>query len=78
MVLFRTRNWCKLLPSGSCDPAMDYDDAALALTTVSAPMSSGQITDADVEVNGFNFMWARSGGESPVRGIAGLMTCGTR
>jgi MYXO-CTERM domain-containing protein len=57
MVLFRTKNWCKLLTSGSCDTTMLYDSAALALTTVSARMSSGQITDADVEVNGFNFMW---------------------
>ena len=57
MVLFRTKNWCKLLPSGACDTTMPYDPAALQLTTVSARMSSGQITDADIEVNGFNFMW---------------------
>jgi len=50
-------NWCKLLSNGSCDTTMYYDPAALALTTVSARMSSGQITDADIEVNAFNFMW---------------------
>jgi hypothetical protein len=57
MVIFRTMNWCRLLANGSCDTAFYYDPVALALTTVSARMSSGQIIDADIEVNGFHFMW---------------------
>ena len=57
MIIYRTMNWCKLLSNGSCDTTMYYDPAALALTTVSARMSSGQITDADIEVNAVQFMW---------------------
>ena len=57
MVIFRTANWCKLLTNGSCDTTVYYEPAALALTTVSARMSSGHITDADVEVNAFHFQW---------------------
>jgi hypothetical protein len=68
MVLFRTMNWCKLLPSGSCDTAVYYDPAALALTTVSARMSSGQITDADMEVNAFHFQWGDLVADPPASG----------
>jgi MYXO-CTERM domain-containing protein len=57
MIIYRTMNWCKLLANGQCDTAVYYDPAALALTTVSAKASSGQITDADIEVNAFHFMW---------------------
>jgi MYXO-CTERM domain-containing protein len=57
MIIYRTMNWCKLMPNGQCDTTVYYDPAALALTTVSAKASSGQITDADIEVNAFHFMW---------------------
>ena len=57
-IIFRTSSWCKLTPTGSCDPAVPYDSAALALTSVSASTSSGIIRDADVEVNAFHFSWA--------------------
>jgi hypothetical protein len=57
MIIYRTTNWCKLLTNGQCDTAVYYDPAALALTTVSAKASSGQITDADIEVNAFHFTW---------------------
>jgi len=57
MVIFRTMTWCKLKADGLCDTSMMYDPAALALTTVSARMSTGQITDADIEVNALYFMW---------------------
>jgi MYXO-CTERM domain-containing protein len=68
MVLFRTSNWCKLLSSGSCDTAVYYDPAALALTTVSALMSSGQITDSDIEVNAFHFQWGDLVANPPTSG----------
>jgi MYXO-CTERM domain-containing protein len=58
LVIFRTANWCKLAANGTCDPAVPYDPAALALTSVSASTSSGTIRDADVEVNAFHFQWA--------------------
>jgi MYXO-CTERM domain-containing protein len=57
-IVFRVKNWCKLTTSGGCDPAVPYDSAALALTSVSASTSSGIIRDADVEVNAFHFSWA--------------------
>ena len=68
MIIYRTMNWCKLLANGSCDTAVYYDPAALALTTVSARMSSGQITDADIEVNAFHFMWGDLVGNPPTGG----------
>lgn len=58
LVVFRASNWCKLTDKGACDPAIPYDAAALALTSVSASTSSGIIRDADIEVNAFHFSWA--------------------
>src|SRR5262245_32962716 len=43
--------WC---PS----PPNCYDLAALALTTVFARTSTGEIVDADIEINGVIFSWA--------------------
>jgi len=57
-VIFRASSWCKQTASGDCDPAVSYDPAALALTSVSASTSSGTIRDADLEVNAFHFRWA--------------------
>jgi MYXO-CTERM domain-containing protein len=57
-VIFRASSWCKQNPGGECDPAVSYDPAALALTSVSASTSSGTIRDADLEVNAFHFRWA--------------------
>jgi hypothetical protein len=50
---FRQDGWCS-----RTDPTICYDPAALALTTVSARTSTGEIIDADVEINAFNFTWA--------------------
>jgi hypothetical protein len=68
IIVYRTMNWCKLLTNGQCDTAVYYDAAALALTTVSARMSSGQITDADIEVNAFHFMWGDLAANPPAGG----------
>jgi hypothetical protein len=57
-VIFRTSTWCKLEPNGACDPAVPYDPAALALTSVSASTSTGTIRDADIEINANRFHWA--------------------
>lgn len=57
-IIFRASSWCKQMPSGECDPAVPYDPAALALTSVSASTSSGIIRDADIEVNANHFSWA--------------------
>jgi MYXO-CTERM domain-containing protein len=69
MVIFRTGTWCKLQDNGTCDPAGLYDPAALAITTVSARMSSGQITDADIEVNARHFQWGDLVASPPTGGM---------
>ena len=57
-IIFRSSSWCRLDATGTCDPAVAYDPAALALTSVSARTSTGAIIDADIEVNAFHFSWA--------------------
>lgn len=51
VVAFRRDTWCPRPPN--C-----YDPSALALTTVSARTSTGEIIDADIEINAVNFSWA--------------------
>jgi len=54
-LLFRTDSWCGATDEpGTCS----YNPAALALTTVFARMSTGEILDADIEVNAKLFAWA--------------------
>jgi len=67
-VIFRSANWCKLMANGACDPAVPYDPAALALTSVSASTSTGTIRDADIEVNATQFSWADLVTHSELRG----------
>ena len=68
LVIFRTTNWCKLTDKGVCDSTIVYDQAALALTSVSASTSSGIIRDADIEVNAFHFSWADLEAHPDLRG----------
>jgi MYXO-CTERM domain-containing protein len=53
-LIFRQGGWCRdPLPAGSgC-----YDPSALALTTVFQLKNSGEILDADLEVNATDFTW---------------------
>jgi hypothetical protein len=55
-MIFRSRSWCQLAPDGSCE--VDYDSSALAFTWDTANKKTGQIYDADVEVNLLDFQWA--------------------
>jgi hypothetical protein len=52
---FRRENWCKdpQVPGEPC-----YDPLALAVTSVFARKSDGEIIDADVELNAVTFKWA--------------------
>jgi hypothetical protein len=55
-LIFRSANWCQLAPDGSCE--VDYDSSALAFTWDTANKRTGQIYDADIEVNLVDFQWA--------------------
>jgi hypothetical protein len=55
-LIFRNDSWCELAPDGTCE--MDYDASALAFTWDTANKTTGQIYDADIEVNLFDFQWA--------------------
>jgi MYXO-CTERM domain-containing protein len=58
-MIFRTSSWCELLADGTCAIAIGaYDQAALAVTSVVATKSTGEIRDADIEINGFHHQWA--------------------
>src|SRR5262249_30239807 len=54
-IVFRRVTWCAATDQpGTCS----YDPAALAITSVFASTSTGQVRDADVEVNAKYFSWA--------------------
>ncbi|HXJ22147.1 MAG TPA: hypothetical protein VMT03_18135 [Polyangia bacterium] len=55
-LIFRSSSWCQLAPDGSCE--VDYDASALAFTWDTANKKTGQIYDADIEVNLVDFQWA--------------------
>jgi hypothetical protein len=55
-LLFQTSSWCELDSVDDC--LVQYDPAAIEVTTTTAVMATGQIVDADIEVNAFNFSWA--------------------
>jgi hypothetical protein len=54
-LIFRRDSWCMATdPPGTCS----YNPAALALTTLFARRSTGEILDADIEINAKLFVWA--------------------
>jgi hypothetical protein len=57
-VIFRDTSWC---PAGATSGDDCYDSMALALTAVTTVTKTGQIVDADIEVNAVNFLWADIG-----------------
>ena len=57
-IIFRTSSWCELLADGTCSADVGpYDQAALAVTSVVANKQTGQIRDADIEINAFHHPW---------------------
>ena len=56
VVLFRTDAWCR--PASSTDPGACHPANALAITTVFKNKTTGEIVDADMEINGVDFAWA--------------------
>jgi len=55
-LLFRTTSWCALDTGTDC--LLEYDPAAITVTTATAQKDTGQIVDVDVEVNALDFTWA--------------------
>jgi Metallo-peptidase family M12 len=55
-LIFRSTSWCELAENGTCE--VDYESSALAFTWDTANKKTGQIYDADVEVNLVDFQWA--------------------
>ncbi|HSY41999.1 MAG TPA: MYXO-CTERM sorting domain-containing protein, partial [Polyangia bacterium] len=55
-LIFHNKLWCHVAADGSCD--VEYDSSALAVTTDTANTKTGQIYDADVEVNLVDYQWA--------------------
>jgi hypothetical protein len=55
-LIFRSSMWCHVAADGKCD--IEYDSSALALTTDTANKVSGQIYDADIEINALIYQWA--------------------
>ena len=54
-LLFRSDRWCRATDApGICS----YDPGALALTSVFARNATGEILDADIEINATLFMWS--------------------
>jgi uncharacterized protein (TIGR03382 family) len=55
-LIFHNSLWCHVAADGSCN--LPYDGTALAVTTDIANTKTGQIYDADVEVNLVDYQWA--------------------
>jgi hypothetical protein len=55
-LIFHSTVWCHVGANGNCD--LPYDSSALAVTTDTANTATGQIYDADVEVNLVDYRWA--------------------
>jgi len=59
-IILRDTSWCAVDATGTCvATGAAYDPAAPALTSLSA-RSTGEIVDADIEINAFHFQWADS------------------
>lgn len=70
-IVFRQNEWCRDPPPTDPSEPRCYDGSALAITTVFQLKNSGEIKDADIEVNAKNFTWADFVGRPD------LMTYGT-
>jgi hypothetical protein len=55
-LIFHNTLWCHVGADGTCN--VEYDSSALAVTTDTANTATGQIYDADVEVNLVDYHWA--------------------
>ena len=63
-IIFRQNEWCRDPPPTDPSEPRCYDGSALAITTVFQLKNSGEILDADIEVNAVNFKWGDFVGRS--------------
>lgn len=56
-LIFRQDDWCTDPPPTNSKKPRCYDPSALAITSVFQLKNSGEILDADLEVNAYNFTW---------------------
>ncbi|HJX54833.1 MAG TPA: hypothetical protein VJ801_18855 [Polyangia bacterium] len=56
-VIFRQNRWCRDPPPKDSSEPPCYDPSALAITSVFQLKNSGEILDADLEVNATDFTW---------------------
>jgi hypothetical protein len=56
-LIFRQNGWCRDPPCTDPNDPNLYDPSALAITTVFQLKNTGEILDADLEVNGTDFTW---------------------
>ena len=56
-LIFRKNGWCRDPPPTDPNEPICYDDSALAITTVFQLKNTGEILDADLEVNATDFTW---------------------
>jgi hypothetical protein len=57
-IIFRNDSWCSLDATGTCSTTVFYDPAMPVLTTVYASNTTGELREADIEINAFHFRWA--------------------
>lgn len=58
IIVMREDGWCKDPPPTDPSAPPCYSPNALAVTTVFRSVSTGEIVDADIEVNSVNVVWA--------------------
>jgi len=56
-LIFRQNEWCRDPPPTNPNEARCYDPSALAITSVFQLKNTGEILDADMEVNATDFTW---------------------
>jgi hypothetical protein len=58
VIVFRTDTWCAQSSSDELAPKQCYQANAMAVTTLFKNKTTGEIVDADMEINAVNFTWA--------------------
>ena len=68
-LIFRQNAWCRDPPPTDPNEARCYDPSALAITSVFQYKTTGEIVDADLEVNAYDFTWGDFVGHPELGGL---------